>query len=611
MAFGAFESSRRFDDNTLSRYAVSYEPQFGEISGAMVGGTFTSPMSLTGVSEAEIIGLTEGNGVSMLAWPILGARNIISHMTDPETWTSGRGFYDFLSESVYKDLYTSMDKEQWEASEYYREGMHYNKNMNVAYARVMAERHDREHRHSFLLSRASTGQMAGATVVSIAAGIFEPVNLAAGVGVSAAMTSAIRSAGMSATSLSVASTVAGSPLRRITTEGLVAGVGLEVLAHEIVGVTGEQYTLADSFINIATSIAAGAVIHGIGSAYGRMRSKLADGDYINTVQQVVNDAVLNGRDPMAAVEIVNMAANADSVPKFTTLTPEEFASPKIAKTKDGFVAVYENEGGVLAGARGVGKTQEAAIASLVEHYNTDFMHKNAKYSQDYIQATSRIQSIEDRLSELGSERGNTFISEARRREIPIDELDAAKSAKAELMVDFEAARMRVDEFPDNKKYARDLASIERKMANAQNVIDNFENNYREKLNDLRGDFASERQRLKSESKKLEDMVIAEQQKNLARAWESYVKSGVDNNAYAPKVKENPAEINATERVRNLDEAKVDTQETEFALMRIEELKKNNDLTEADILEMDAISEQYKKDLQAQETRKAAALCLRG
>lgn len=611
MPFSTSDSSRRFDDNILSGFAVNYRPSLGEVTGAMVEGVYSHPASLTGVSEAEIIARTEGSKLSPLAPLVLGPRNIINYLTDPETYTTGRSFLDLDESRIYRDLYSPMSREDWERSPYYREGVHYHPNMNVAYARVMADRIDRENRQAYILSRASGGSMAGATVLSIVAGIFEPVNLATGFGVSSAASSMIKAAGATAAATSAARTLAGTPTRRAVSEGIVAGAGLEVLAHDIAGVTGEQYTIADSIVNLATSIGASLAIQGVASAYGRMRSRIAEGNFSNYVQHAVNDAIINGRDPMAAASLVNQAVNADTVPAFSTLTREQFNSPQVRQTKRGYEARYPTEEGVVSGAVGRGATSEQAIANLQAHYQAGHSHTQAQFSKQYIDATRRIDELEAEIATLMDQRSPIFAAEAEQRGIPIDELNRARDARAVARGDVRVAQMKVDEFPENRKFARELTAAERRLENAQNVIDNFQSAYGDAMSQLRGDMRALRSGLESERAELSRLVIGEQQKKLADAVQKHYAPDTERNVFSRPYEQPEGEIGAASRTRAADETKVDQNSLDNIQSRLDELRRNNDLNEDDLLEIAAIERDYNREIATQQARRQAAVCLRG
>lgn len=515
MAFSNLSPSRKYDNNIFA-LSGAWKPDTGQVAGSMIEGVFTSPTSWEGAQEAEIIAMTEGRNVPLLAYPILGMRNLLAAF-DPEVESLAR----INDSKVYADFYTPMSQEEWEKSEYYREGVGYHKNMNLAYARVMADRHDRMSRSSMLMANASGWQVTGGFVASLAAGIFEPVNLAAGLGVGAGVGAALRGAQTSATlaTNSAVQALARGGLARIATEGVIAGVGMEVLAHQIVDITQEEYTLLDSLLNIGASIGVSAGIQGIGAVYGRMKmsNQLAPADALN----ILHGAMLDGKDPVALVHSLQAHMSADTPYRFSTLTPEQLSAPQVRKVKRGFEATFRDEQGFMAEAKAIGKTQQEAIDNLQAMYRSDFNHMEGDFSNEFIHSLRRFQEMENQIADLQSEQSAVFSREARARGIPLDELEQSTGDLQRARADAERASAKASKKPEDKalqsradKASKDLKIQEKKTASL------FEKHDKD-LQKLRDDLGILSKKLEEDSQALGQQIVEQQRaqtrKDLERA----------------------------------------------------------------------------------------------
>lgn len=629
MPFSQYEPSKKYEDNVLQFMGTQFDPRFGDVASSLIDETLSTPGMWRSIEEAEIIARTEGNDMTamyatVLPVATLGVRNIISAALE------GRS----LDETkLYRDLHTPMDQDAWEKSEFFRPGIAYHENMNLAYARVMSERHDREARNRFILSHASGGQIAGATFLSMGASIFDPVNLVTGIGVSAGVSSGIRAAGMTAAAsrtgafnlkagsttvhalglshLGPAGEFVRTPVRRAATEGALAAGGIEIAAHQVAGITKDDYDLLDSFFNLSASVALSAGLQGIASAYGRMKARRLDlaEQYMSTF---LTEAIASGRDPVQAANLVVAAVNADSAPRFTTLTAEQLSTPEIKQVKGRFEARYPAEEGAVAGAVGRGLTKEEAIASLQAHYAPEFQHINAsEVSPEYMQAVRRVQELENAVAEFGSQRSRVFMDEAKRRGIPIDELNRARDARRALRPEVEIARMRAEEFPQNKKFQRELTAIERKLDTAQQAIDDIQANWSEEISRLRNDMQTMRDQMRSEIAEAERFIVAEQQRNLGAMVESFYGSDPDNNAFLHSTPAEPEVTGASQRIVKADEATVSSREMNEIDARLKEMREQGLLNDDDIRAIDRVNDMHERDVAMHEALIASVNCLRG
>lgn len=599
MRFSSFRGRGNVLENNLAWRAQGFDPTFGDVAGVSVSNIWNAAGSLASAQDAEIIALTEGKDIPWYITPILGMRNLLAYAGDPKSHVKNGEFVgprEWFDENVYADLSKKMSNEEWENSEHYRPDVKYHKNMNLAYASVMAKRSDRERRYATIMSEASTGQVVGATLLSIAVGLFEPVNVATGFGIGSAASAGVRAAATTAFGRSAIVSQLSRGVARPVGEGLVGAGVIEVAAHKIAGITEEDYTLYDSFLNVGASVVLAGGIHGIGAAYGRYRNRSIERADQAQIMAMVNDSIVEGRDPIQALHLAGYAAAADEVPNFSTLTRSELQNPNVVKTKDGFEAKYPNEEGVVSGATGKGKTKESAIADLQSYYAADFGHgQSSNVSPEYMVAVRRIAEIEDNISNLSAR----INAEGVKRGIPLNEIEQANEAVSRAKAKAEQSIGT----PQGKKASQELKE-------AKKSLDVLMKKHKDDLRSLSDEANNIAQGLSLERAKHSKFVVGEQQKNLAKMTESFY-SPTRPNGLESTYKADPEIEGASARLNKVsDEITVNTliKELDEDLLS---LKEEGNLTADDIRAIDRIEAEFKEDFDINEAMIAGLKCLRG
>jgi len=158
----------------------------------------------------------------------------------------------------------ALTKEEYEASPSFRPSIPYYRTLTAESAKALAEYNDEREANGFIINQASGAQTAAGFVSAFAAGIFEPKNLAAGVAVSAVATPLVGAIGP-----------AGGSLRRLYqmkramgnygnkaflggAEGMVAAAVLEPSNRDSAKILMQDYTMADTLMNVGLSAALGA-----------------------------------------------------------------------------------------------------------------------------------------------------------------------------------------------------------------------------------------------------------------------------------------------------------------------------------------------------------------
>lgn len=222
-----------------------------------------------------------------------------------------------------------LTKEEYENSELFTPGVAWYDGMTNESAMVQKEYQEAQNRRNQVFADASTGQTVVGMAAGFGAGIVEPKNLAIGVGVSLA-------AGPLATAGFL-----GNTARRIyqmrnvalksriaigAAEGVVAGAITEPSNRYSAKVLQQDYTMADSLFNIATSTAFGAGVPVVGEGLSRvgafMRGK-ADKFGGRTMDVVTHEADLATQQFMAGQRVDVRAIEAAESINVMKGTPEQ------------------------------------------------------------------------------------------------------------------------------------------------------------------------------------------------------------------------------------------------------------------------------------------------
>lgn len=174
--------------------------------------------------------------------------------------------------------------EEWKESEYFREGLKYEPGMTVRAAQILADEHDRLEKMGVIMSRASGVEKVLGMTGAFAGGIFEPRNLAGGVGAAVVLggahgmllNNARRAKAIAKTAKGLEKVAGkGGTVKRAVAEGFAGAAVLEVDNILNADTLQKDYTMADSLLNIGLSMAASGVIQGGVNYVGKKRARAA------------------------------------------------------------------------------------------------------------------------------------------------------------------------------------------------------------------------------------------------------------------------------------------------------------------------------------------------
>jgi hypothetical protein len=176
---------------------------------------------------------------------------------------------------------TPLDDIQYQESEYYRPSVKYYRGMTQEAAKILADYSDDREQNAFIINSATTGQTIAGFAAGFGSGVFEPKNLAIGVGVSAVATPAlgwVAPASMSVKRLIQMKRNMGNIGQRVYAggvEGMVSAAIAEPSNRSSAGKLQQDYTMADTLWNIGTSTAFGAGLNAAHPMYSYVSDKFA------------------------------------------------------------------------------------------------------------------------------------------------------------------------------------------------------------------------------------------------------------------------------------------------------------------------------------------------
>lgn len=321
-----------------------------------------------------------------------------------------------------------LTREEYLNSEYYREGMDINQDgITEGLASLLAERHDERSAFQTTLSRSRGGIGLGAAQfgVALAGSVLDPLNIASAfipsvaVARGATMAAKIRPANAAkAIRQRLDGKTSGSRFATGTIDGAVGAAVVEPLVYGAAYLEqDDDYTLMDSFLNVALGSALGGGLHwGAGKISDRINKLPAptrDQAQRASIAQAVNDKEVNVTSLIDDVEKTNVAKVEEQAGK--KIVYDSNGQPKAVDvvdiSKDGTITVRDADG-----------TEKILDAG-------DTFSKSP-YDEDY-QVT--ILDAEDSLSSF-SDQDLDQVSEFMDSEIAAAEQagDTAKAAKARI-----------------------------------------------------------------------------------------------------------------------------------------------------------------------------------
>jgi hypothetical protein len=186
----------------------------------------------------------------------------------------GTGYADIKAQESLTTEGNKLSEEDFKNTEFYKEGVQWHDGLTDKGAEVLRDFNVETKKRQQIIADSSTGQSVLGFTVGFGAGIVEPKNLAVGVAASLA-TGGLAEAG-----------VIGNTMRRMyqlkktalkarvgigAAEGVAAGVAIEPSNRYSARTLQQDYTMADSLFNVATSTAFGAALP---AASGLIKTKI-------------------------------------------------------------------------------------------------------------------------------------------------------------------------------------------------------------------------------------------------------------------------------------------------------------------------------------------------
>lgn len=165
---------------------------------------------------------------------------------------------------------TKISEDDWKASNNFRDGLIYHEGLTDKSSKVLADRHDARLSNQFIQERASGLQTAVGIGVGFLSGVVEPKNLLSGVA-AALVTGGAGAAIPSVGRLIAVDTVKAAAGRGVA-EGVVASALTEPLSLSSAKKLQDDYTMADSMMNLALGSVLGAGL-GVGGKALELRAK--------------------------------------------------------------------------------------------------------------------------------------------------------------------------------------------------------------------------------------------------------------------------------------------------------------------------------------------------
>lgn len=160
-----------------------------------------------------------------------------------------------------------LSAETYKNSEYYRPGVQYYGAMTEESAKILAEYNDERQANQEIIAKASTGQTVLGFGAGIGAGVFEPKNLAFGVATGFALGPLLGSVAPATgrlrniVNMRRANSGYAARAKVGAVDGLVSAAVMEPSNRYSAHTMQQDYTMADSFMNIAASTVLGSAIN--------------------------------------------------------------------------------------------------------------------------------------------------------------------------------------------------------------------------------------------------------------------------------------------------------------------------------------------------------------
>ena len=490
----------------------------------------------------------------------------------------------------------NLTREEYLQSEYYREGMTVGEDgITEGLASLLADRHDERSAFQTTLSRSRGGFGLGAAQfgVALAGSVIDPLNVASAfipsvaVARGATMAAKIRPAGAArAVRQRLDGKTSGSRFATGTIDGAIGAAVVEPLVIGAAALEGDDdYTLMDSFLNVALGSALGGGLHwGAGKISDRINKLPAptrDQAQRASIAQAVNDKEVNVTSLIDDAEKTNIAKVEEQAGKKIVYKSDgtTVAVDVVDITKDGTITVRDVDG--------TEKILDASDLRGKSPFDEDFEVEDIGTGETVPVSTmsdallkASVKEFDARIETLQPYAGKPE-SEISADAVKIEKLKAEKRA-VEVEMDRRAGKaIERPADPDMKQ------AIEADLATFQKEIDNI--------------------RAKAEKRKNKRITAAEQKK-LAELQEKIATRQSQLQEASDLVNTEQGVLTAQQADNIAEDAKLDDGGTEALLGRLTEHKDAVDemaadkpvMDEIDLNEFEAENARLQEDLQNEE-----------
>lgn len=484
----------------------------------------------------------------------------------------------------------------WKESNNFREGLSWYEGMTKKSAETLAKIEDERNERQNIFDRASGIQKGFGIGAQLVTGIFEPKNFHSGQ-IAAIATAGIGSAAPTIGRLVSTKTVRGAATRGAVEGTLAAGV-TEISSQESSAIVQGDYTMADTLMNFGLSMVLGA---GLGAGAKGLEQR-ARGKRLEEIKAFRADRAIATKEFDTAlgqmtqgqrvdVEAVAEVEGANNVPQITTLSKarlEEF--PDIQQLgKNKFEARFNDEQGLLSGARGVGKTANEAAENLVIQYRNPNVAIRAEVSEELVGQIIESNQLKAELQNITSD--EYYQRQLIEKKLPVNVLAGLEERIKNIKQQRVTERSKLSGKKLEKKRRLFDVETKRQLAPLEAELKSFRAlNINDQLAEISQVIKQKTQQLRGQISKLESNIKATQIENarLSTQYQRFQKSletNANSSAYddvTPK-----SVVDSLELAQQSDD-KIFQDNLQFAQEQAQEMLDQGQLTDADIKNLEKL-----------------------
>lgn len=396
-----------------------------------------------------------------------------------------------------------LNKEEWKAGEFYREGIEYHPRMTDVAAEVLARRHDQKAKSDFIYNQASAWQGAGFFASAIAGNVVDVKNLGYSVlatpivglgarglvaGGAALEMGALTSAGALLTRGTI-----GGLAARATADSVVAGVPIVFSGIDSSQILGEEYTTADAAIDLAAGVILSVGMLGVGRGMKATYERyMPIGDRVKLAEMQMQQ-IMDGNNPDVSPMVEARLADEPAI-----YSTADRGNAEVRKVGDVYEARYADETGLMSGVTGRGDSPDAAIATLRRVYDieTSTAARQTHLSDNYLNMAKRYSELKQRVDAFDDD---TFFRQyAQERGYDFSEFENAVRIRDEAMQGKETADAALSEKPKKENRKKAAAIAERKLQEAEARISQIRGERAGLFREAQSALRQEKQRIRGE-----------------------------------------------------------------------------------------------------------------